>query len=96
MSYSFSVRAPTKNGADLAVTHRLIDVLSGQPKHEADIPDVKVAAAAFIRLLPEPAEDEEVVVTMHGSVGWRMDQTITSASVSISAQVMKKAPVTAR
>lgn len=90
MSYSFSVNAPTKEGAIAAVVNELNKVVNNQPEHAADIPAAKEAAKAFINVLLDPDETECVGVTMWGSLGWRPDRSINGSSLSVSAGISKR------
>lgn len=84
MSYSFSVKAAGKALAKAAVARELDKVVETQPEHAVDRAQAGAAADAFIdALVDDPTMD--VIVSMHGSVGWRAEGQFTSASVGVAA-----------
>jgi hypothetical protein len=94
MSYSFNVRGADKEAARAAVAAELDKVVAQQPIHEADRDQAAAAADAMLDLIPDPAEGEEVSVTVNGSLGWRgllgEGHTITSATCNASASILTK------
>ncbi len=95
MSYSFTVRAPTKADALARVTTELIDVVARQPIHTADCEQAKAAAEAFLDILPEANDKQDFYLSVSGSVGWRgspgtPEYALTSAGVSVSASFANK------
>lgn len=91
MSYSFSIVAASLAMASTAVAVELDNVLESQPIHAADREQAEAAANAFIDLLEEPGENEEVVVNVSGSVSRPADaEKFTHASVSVNAYVRQK------
>ncbi len=93
MSYSFAVRAATKDEAVKKVEEQLAQVVTSQPVHEADRQAAQDAANAFIGQLSEPTEGNEIAVYVSGSLGWQGDmaeKNFTSANVSVNASVLAK------
>lgn len=92
MSYSFSITADTKADATRQIREQFDAVVVAQPSHEADKEAAVVAAQAFVRLLAEPHEGDEICVNMYGSLSWRHDvpEEFLSASVTINASLRNK------
>lgn len=90
MSYSFSVQAPTKEEAKQKVSLEFDRVLEGQPVHAADLPSARVAAAAFIDVLRDPTEAEEVKVRVNGWVSWRAEGEFYGACFGVQADLGPK------
>lgn len=90
MSYSFNVQAPTKEEAKAAVAAEFEKVLEGQPVHAADLPAARVAAAAFIDVLKDPTETEEVKVRVNGWVSWRAEGEFYGACFGVQADLAPK------
>lgn len=93
MSYSFYFAAATKDDAKRGVAEKMASVVEQQPNHKVDQEAAVNAANAFIDVLADPAEGEEVSVSMSGSVGWRTanDAPIyTGASVQVGASIRAK------
>lgn len=93
MSYSFSVQAPSKDEAKAAVAVKFDEVVASQPTHAADKDAAVAAAGAFIDMLTDPAEDQVISVSLHGSLGWSVPEptSFTNAGVGISASLAVKA-----
>lgn len=91
MSYSFSVTGGSKDEAVKKVEEELGKVVEGQPSHAADREAAQNAAKAFIDILEDPAENQQIVVYVNGSLSWREENKFTSASVSVSAYLAEKA-----
>lgn len=92
MSYSFSVTGASKAAVKQLLADSFANVVVSQPSHAADR-DVAIAAASvFVDLLADPAEGEEIVVSMHGSLGWKYDapDVFTGAGVGVSASLRTK------
>jgi hypothetical protein len=92
MSYSFSVKADTKEAAKVAVSDAFDKVVESQPIHARDKAAALTNAAAVIDLLTDPApEGSAINVSCSGYVNWmevlREDGSnpLTTASVSASA-----------
>ena len=90
MSYSFSVRADSKSDASAKVGAYLARVVEGQPSHAADINAAQNVADSLLAVLVDPAEGEEVYVSMSGSLSWREEGQFCGANVSVSTSVAKK------
>ena len=95
MSYSFSIRAASKDAARKAVADEFDKVVLQQPIHEHDRAQAEKQACAVIDLVPEP-EDEtrEIAVSVSGWVQWTGtypgDHVFSAASVSVSASIIHK------
>jgi hypothetical protein len=95
MSYSFSVRAPTKEAVIEKIGAELDKVVEAQPMHKHDRNQAIAAAKAFVDILPDSAEGCEFSVSVHGSLGWNQGpdaedadaakSRITGTSVGVSA-----------
>lgn len=90
MSYSFSVRAATKDEAKAQITAKFDDVLASQPVHDADRPAAETAALALVDLLIDPPEDQVIAVSISGSLSWRDEGQFTGANMSFSSAFMPK------
>lgn len=96
MSYSFSIQKATKAEAKAAVESQMAEVVQNQPTHVHDQLGACASAAAFIDLLADD-ESKDVVVSVHGSLGWRgsyaaapADYSFTSANIGVSANLVDK------
>lgn len=92
MSYSFSVNAASKAEAKQKIATAFDSVVASQPSHAADREAALAAGGAFIDLLTDPAGDQQIQVSMHGSLGWRRwrhddPKAFTGAGVGVSATV---------
>lgn len=87
MSYSFNVRTSTKAAAKLAVREQFEKVvIKNQECHKRDVEQACAAADAFIDLLAEPGERDEVVVLMSGSLtgDWLGTDVVTTYGANFS------------
>lgn len=97
MSYSFSVKASTRDEAKSKVAEQMATVVQAQPDHELDQAAVVAAGSAFVDMLGDVPDGKELQVNIHGSVGWHHTQAdavpkvYTGASVSISVGHVKQA-----
>lgn len=91
MSYSFSVRAASKAEALQKIAAELDKVVAAQAVHAKDRSQAMAAAEAFVGLVAEPSDSQEVSVSVNGSVGWTGEEmNITGASVGVSVGVLQK------
>lgn len=95
MSYSFGVRAKTKVEALEKVNAELNKVVAQQKAHEKDSVHASETATSFVNVLAEPSEEQDVVVSVSGSLGWLgtsgVDEILlVSAQVSVSASLQPK------
>lgn len=90
MSYSFSIVANSKKEARAKVQEELDRVCGSQAVHKTDVLAAQAAAYAFIGMLTEPSETESVKVSMNGSLGWRAENTFTSANVNVNTSIAPK------
>ena len=95
MSYSFTVTAASKAEALQQVSDKLDQVVEAQPSHAADRLAAFVTAAAFLSLLQEPREGDQVVGTVNGWLSWNSasPEEFKGASVGVnfSLQSLPKA-----
>lgn len=73
MSYSFSVRAATKQAAKRAVTSKMAEVVVAQPSHASDAPVAVKAAHMFIDALEERSTPTDIQVTVNGYISFLHD-----------------------
>lgn len=92
MSYSFTVKADTKQAAKDAVAEAFDKVVANQPIHARDKDAALANASAVIDLLTDPApEGSAINVSCNGYVSWREvlredgSNPLTTASISASA-----------
>lgn len=92
MSYSFTVKADTKEAAKAAVSEAFDKVVEGQPIHARDKAAAVANASAAIDLLADDAPDGSAIsVSCSGYVGWREalredgSNPLTTASISANA-----------
>jgi hypothetical protein len=90
MSYSFTVKAATKDDAKAAVEAAFDNVVAQQPIHARDKAAALANASAVIDLLMDVPADKHVSVSVNGYVGWMLgdDQPLNSASVSAGASLV--------
>lgn len=96
MSYSLKVRGATVALALVALAAAFDEqVIKHQPIHEKDKEPALANAKAATDLL-EVDESHDVVIDIHGSVGWRNDgdgkPLIRSANIAASAYLATKEP----
>lgn len=95
MSYSFAIVGTSKADASAKVAAEFDKVVTNQPSHAADKDAAVAAANAFIGLLREPRDGEQISVNMYGSLGWEGDYNapiaFRSGNVSVSASIAAKA-----
>lgn len=90
MSYSFNVRAADKADARAKVAAELDKVVASQPIHEIDRAQAEAAAEAFLSLLGEPGAQQEISVSVSGSIcRWDSD-VVTGTMVSVNAAILSK------
>lgn len=94
MSYSFSVTADTKEDATRLIREKFDEVVVTQPTHAADKEAAVVAAQTLVRLLADPHEGDEIVVSMNGYLSWKSEvpDEFLQASLTVSTQLRNKAP----
>lgn len=89
MSYSFSVSGASKPEVKKKLAEAFDSVVTNQPPHAFDREAAVAAGSAFVDMLMEPAEGEEVHLSMHGSLGWNSlnPDKFTGAGVGVSAVI---------
>lgn len=90
MSYSFSVKAATKAEAVQKIAEELAKVVQQQPEHAADTPHARNAAEAFVNTLHDDA-DQDVSVSVSGSLSWMAKGEFYGANLSVNASLTKRA-----
>jgi hypothetical protein len=97
MSYSFTVRGPTKRKVLAGVVEKFDAIVLHQPKHEADRAAVLANATSALCLLADD-ETKDYMVSCNGYLSWHHDlddalkaDLITSASISVHAGLMHRA-----
>ncbi len=94
MSYSFGITGASKADAAAKVAAEFDQVVANQPSHAADKEAAVAAASAFINILREPRDGEQITVSMHGSLGWESASSpvvFLSSNVGVSASITAKA-----
>jgi SHS2 domain-containing protein len=88
MSYSFQVKAATKEAAKEAVTAKFDEVVASQPVHARDRAAVLANANTVIDLLADD-DSKDVSVSVNGFVSWSTgtieEAQFNTASVCCSA-----------
>lgn len=95
MSYSISKTGATKAIVVALVKQELVNVVAGQPIHAADQAQAMAVTEAFVAIIPEPNEKQDVAISLNGSVSWTSGGTsqpdvVTGASVSVNAYLVAK------
>lgn len=86
MSFSFNVRAQSKDQALEAVNAKLDEVVAQQPIHEKDRNRAQAAVEEYLLVVPEPGEGQELSVTVGGSIG-TIDDVVASVGVNVSISI---------
>ena len=96
MSYSFNLRAPTKDEAREAVAVKLDQVARNQVCHERDKAQHLVAVISLIDLLEFPTSSQDIVIAMSGSLTGQWEGSdvviVRGANVSIGVGLAEKLP----
>ena len=94
MSYSFTVRAATKAEAKLKVAVELDKVVEHQPVHATDRDQAMTVATAFVDMLAEAGEKQDIVVSVNGWLSWSGETPsgtgFSGSCVGVSASVTAK------
>lgn len=90
MSYSFTVKAASKDEAKAKVAEEFDRIAAGQPSHKVDRDSAVAVAGAFIDLLADPKENDEVQVMMNGSLSWASENVYTGAELTVRAYCRSK------
>ncbi|QOG20481.1 hypothetical protein [Bradyrhizobium sp. SEMIA] len=93
MSYSFSVVGSSKADVKQKIADSFANVVTNQPSHAADRDAAIAGAGGMVDVLKDPADGEEIHVSIHGSLSWQHEaaDAFTGASVGVSATVRAKA-----
>lgn len=96
MSYSFTLRAPSRDELNELIEAKFDEIVAGQPVHAADREAAQNAAEAFVTALPD-TDGKDFSVTVSGSVSWSGtypdDYAISVAGASITASLVDALPV---
>jgi hypothetical protein len=90
MSYSFGVIGTSKADAMAKAAAEFDRVVANQPSHAADKEAAVAAASAFINILREPRDSEQVTVSMYGSLGWELASSpvaFLSGNIGVSVSI---------
>lgn len=96
MSYSLSAKGATKAAALAALADAFAtQVVANQKIHGADQAQALAAAEGFVGVLREPGENEEVTISLSGSLSWSSGDAdasppISSAAVNVGASIVTK------
>lgn len=91
MSYTFEVLAATKDDAKQKVATAFDGVVKTYPEHKADQAAAVAAASAYVDMLRDLVENEEVRVGVHGSLSMQHGTSNNiAASVTVSAHIRTK------
>jgi hypothetical protein len=85
VSYSFGARAADKGALRATIEAEMDKVVASQPVHAADKAAVLAVADAYLDLLGAQPEGQDIVVSVHGSLGWNKPDEFTSVNVGFSA-----------
>lgn len=92
MSYSIRAKGVNKAKALEDVKTKLAEVVASQGIHSRDEAQATATTEAMLGVVADPGENEEVVVSVSGSLSWRGDaanpEAITSANVQVSVSVV--------
>lgn len=86
MSYSFTVKASSREKAKAMVAAKLDEVDAHDPAHRADREQALAAASGYIDICLEPGADQHMTVAMHGTLTWGEAEgadEVTAVGVSI-------------
>ena len=90
MSYSFTVKAPTKPQALTAARDELVKVHTAQAWHSHDFGRAHAAAEALVSLLAEDEDDtQDVSISMNGSITVT-DAGVQQVSCNVDAQLVTR------
>jgi hypothetical protein len=93
MTYSFQIKAQTKEAAKAAVVAKFDDVIVLQPVHARDRAAVLANANSVIDLLGD-SSSKDVLVSVNGyvsaQIGPAEEAQLTSASISASAGLVDR------
>jgi hypothetical protein len=98
MSYSFNVRVASVALAAAAIASKFDEVVTPhQPVHANDRDAAIAAATSMTSFLAEPAEGEEISISVSGWLQWRAGDGMqeaghefTGASVNVQASIVAK------
>ena len=84
MSFSFTVKGPTKHKVKVRAREAFADVCRSQPVHETDREAVMQIVDMYVDMLSDdPTHD--ISLNVHGSLMWIEEHKFTTASVGVSA-----------
>lgn len=68
MSYSFTIRAATKQALKDKAAESITAQVANQPPHQRDIEAIRQTCNGFVDSLTEPGEGKEIVLECYGSI----------------------------
>lgn len=91
MSYSISIRVAAVGLAAAALSAEFDKIVAQQPIHEADRAQALAVTEAYLGLIREPGEGEEISISLSGWVSTRgvEAEAFTSAAVSVQVSVVQ-------
>jgi hypothetical protein len=94
MSYSFTFEVPTKAEARTRAEAEFDRVVAQQPVHMQDKAAALAALDAYLALLEDDA-NQDIHVTLHGSLGyyWRPEHDAANAAITSAALGVSVYPV---
>lgn len=86
MSYMFHFAARSRAEAKQRLSTELDRVAEQQPVHRNDRDQAQAAAEAMLSVVPEPGENNQLAISVSGSISWRSgdDEDISGASITVS------------
>lgn len=88
MSYSFHIRAASKDEASKKVAEQLEKVATSQPIHAGDQEAAQAAANAFIGLVRDD-DTQDIAVSVNGSC-WSVEAGFNSVGFGVTASLIAK------
>lgn len=90
MSYSFFVKAKSKQGLKEAAAVEIAKVVASQPAHAKDNLAIIKTSNAFIDCIEMPLIDNEsYTLSASGYLSWLADGGITQASITVGTGISK-------
>lgn len=93
MSYGLSVRVASVASVAAAVSAEFDKVEASQPMHLHDRKQATQAATALVGVIGEPGDNQEISVSVSGSLQWRNTDDgpeITGVGLNVSASFVPK------
>lgn len=94
MSYSFTVKASSREKAKAMVAAKLEEVDAHDPAHRMDREQALAAASGYIDVCEAPGPDQHLVVAVHGTLTWvdaGSGGQVTAVGVGIAVSIIADA-----